>query len=101
MTRALAKHEEVTIPKNIFDAFESWYADEQLSSTIEEGDEGQAGLGGDLVFFKAKTAIKHARTKKQTKTQTIVKSKVELVALFNDLIGRIRRKTKKRVVFVR
>ncbi len=100
MARALAHHEESDVPKGTLEAFENWYAEESLSNTIEEGDEGLAGLGGEFIFFRADAKIKHAKTSKKTRSQTLVKSKSELLGLFNELIEKNRKKTRKRVVFI-
>lgn len=100
MVRALAAHEEANVPKGLLETFEGWYADETISNSIEEGGEGQAGLGGEFVFFKAQAGVKHARSRKQTKKQTVLKSKLDLLKLFNEMIDKTAKKTKKRVVFV-
>lgn len=81
-------------------ALQSWFEQEDRTTLVEEGSQGEAGLGGDFLVLSGKAKVAHRKSTAKTSKKTVVKTKRELVTSFNDFVERVRAKMKRRVVFV-
>jgi hypothetical protein len=100
MAQALLLHPASKLDAKSFEHFDEWYLREETMSAIEEGSEGEAGLGGEYLVLSAKGKIRRKSSRKTTKSRTVVKDARELMARFNSLIQKVRKTTGSRVVFI-
>ena len=100
MGQALFLHPQSKLDEKSFRHFQEWFSQEEFSSTIEEGSEGEAGLGGEYFVLHAKKKIARKSATKKQKSHKVIKDTRELMNSFNNLIQRARKNSGKRVVFV-
>jgi KAP family P-loop domain len=100
MGQALFLHAQSKLDEKSFRHFQEWFSQEEFSSTIEEGSEGEAGLGGEYIVLQAKKKITRKSATKKQKSHKVVKDTRELMNSFNNLIQKARKNSGKRVVFV-
>lgn len=80
--------------------FEEWFNREEISELVEEGIEGTAKVGGSLVLASATGGLKHNRVRASKKSKVVERSILDLVARFNAVIEKTRKKSGRMVMFV-
>jgi len=100
MAQSLYNDAGSKLDKKAFEQFLQWYDVEETAFETEEGVEGSAAIGGDLLFLKAKGGVKRKSGTKNKKTRRTVRDIRDLLNRFNQLIDKSRGASKKRVVFV-
>lgn len=100
MGQALFVHPQSKLDEKSFRLFQEWFALEEVSVSVEEGSEGEAGIGGSYVILEAKKKIARKSTRKNQKTHKVVKDTRDLLKSFNNLIQKARKNSGKRIVFV-
>lgn len=100
MAQALLKEPRVKVNQRLKKRYEDWFSEEEELLNTEEGSEGSASIGGELVILKAKKGIRHKHTKTKTKKAKILKGLPDLLDVFNELLADAQRTASLRVVFV-
>lgn len=100
MARALQAERGSDVDSRLFEKIDGWYAEEEATSSSEEGTEGKALVGGKFVVIEASGGVRTKRTKSTKKTSRAEKSISDLIERFNNCLEKVERSAKRRVVFV-
>jgi energy-coupling factor transporter ATP-binding protein EcfA2 len=100
MAQALFKNPQIKINTRLQKRYRDWFSDEDELYLVEEGSEGSASVGGEIVFLAGKKSVRHKQNKSKTKKTKILKGLKDLLDNFNDLIADSQKQTSRRIVFI-